>query len=75
MRLIHLPVHAFWLNQVEIYFSILQRKAISPSDFDDLDDLAKRILDFQERYNVEATPFSWNYSRVDLNNYPHRLAA
>jgi hypothetical protein len=46
MRLIHLPVHAFWLNQVEIYFSILQRKAISPSDFDDLDDLAKRILDF-----------------------------
>jgi hypothetical protein len=40
-----------------------------------LDDLAKRILAFQERYNAGATPFSWNYTRADLNNYLHRLAA
>lgn len=39
-RLVHLPVHASWLNQIEIYFSILQRKAIAPVNFNSLDDLA-----------------------------------
>ena len=55
----HLPVHASWLNQVEIYFSIVQRKVITPHDFTDLDDLARRILAFQDRYNATATPFDW----------------
>jgi transposase len=68
-RLVHLPVHASWLNQIEIYFSILQRKAISPVDFADLNDLAARILAFQERYNTTAQPFDWRYSRDDLNAY------
>jgi transposase len=71
--LIHLPVHASWLNQVEIYFSILQRKAITPVDFTDLDDLATRILAFQARYNVAATPFDWTYTRHDLNEFMNRL--
>jgi transposase len=71
--LVHLPVHASWLNQVEIYFSILQRKAISPADFKDLDDLAARILAFQNRYNAAAAPFGWNYTRHDLNNFITRL--
>jgi len=57
--LLHLPVHASWLNQVEINFSILQRKAISPNDFADLDALAERILAFQDRYNTAASPFDW----------------
>ena len=72
--LVHLPVHASWLNQVEIYFSILQRKAIKPVDFADLDDLADRILTFQDRYNhdrhtvrLEATPAR------DLNDFLTRL--
>jgi DDE superfamily endonuclease len=71
--LIHLPVHASRLNQVEIFFSILQRKAISPTDFDDLDDLATRILAFQHRYNQAATPFDWKYTRRDLNEFLTRL--
>jgi len=71
--LVHLPVHASWLNQVEIYFSILQRKAIAPSDFHDLDELAARILAFQDRYNAVATPFGWKYTRNDLNNFLTRL--
>jgi transposase len=71
--LVHLPVHASWLNQVEIYFSILQRKAITTGDFADLDDLAKRILAFQDRYNQTAEPFGWNYTRNDLNSYLDRL--
>ena len=62
--LVHLPVHASWLNQVEIYFSILQRKAISPNDFADLDDLSERIIAFQHRYNTTATPFDWSYTQT-----------
>ena len=54
--LVHLPVHASWLNQVEIYFSVLQRKLITPDDFADLDDLADRLLAFEDRYNQAATP-------------------
>lgn len=71
--LIHLPVHASWLNQVEIYFSILQRKAISTGDFANLDDLAARILAFQQRYNTTASPFDWKYTRGNLNDYLTRL--
>ena len=71
--LVHLPVHASWLNQVEIYFSILQRKAIATRDFADLGDLATRILSFQHRYNATADPFDWKYSRDDLNDYLTRL--
>jgi transposase len=71
--LVHLPVHASWLNQVEIYFSILQRKAITPSDFADLDALADRILRFEHRYNATASPFDWKYTTTDLNHYLERL--
>lgn len=72
-ELIHLPVHASWLNQVEIYFSVLQRKAIATGDFADLDQLADRILGFQDRYNATATPFDWTYTRADLNRLLARL--
>jgi hypothetical protein len=71
--LVHLPIHASWLNQVEIYFSILQRKAISPNDFADLDQLSERIFSFQDRYNTTATPFDWTYTRDDLNTFVKRL--
>lgn len=73
--LVHLPVHASWLNQIEIHFSILQRKTISPTDFADLDELANRILAFQDRYNATAEPFDWRHSRDDLNTYLVRLSA
>lgn len=71
--LVHLPVHASWLNQVEIYFSILQRKAIATGDFVNLDDLAARILAFQQRYNSTASVFDWKYTRRELNDYLTRL--
>jgi transposase len=71
--LVHLPVHASWLNQIEIYFSILQRKAITPADFTNLDHLAERILGFQDRYNDTATPFDWTYTRTDLNAFLRRI--
>ena len=71
--LVHTPVHASWLNQVEIYFSILQRKAISPDNFADLDQLATRVLAFQDRYNSVATPFNRTHTRHDLNQFLNRL--
>ena len=49
-------------QQVQIYFSILQRKAINPNDFADLDQLSERIIDFQDRYNTTAKPFDWTYT-------------
>ena len=47
LRLIHLPVHASWLNQIELYFSIVQRKALTPNDFSSLEQLSERLLGFQ----------------------------
>ena len=73
--LVHLPVHASWLNQIEIYFSIVQRKVIKPANFADLDSLEQRLLSFQDRYNTTASPFDWRYTKTDLNAYLKRLAA
>jgi hypothetical protein len=54
-QLVHLPVHASWMDQAEIFFSILERKVLTPNDLTDLDALAERILAFQARYNATAT--------------------
>ena len=71
--LVHLPVHASWLNEVEMYFSIPQRKAINPNEFTHLGQFSERIIGFQDRYNTTATPFDWTYIRDDLNAFLHRL--
>jgi hypothetical protein len=67
LNLIHGPVHASWLNQIEIYFSILQRKALTPNDFPSLAALKERILGFQQYYEGIAKPFEWKFTRKDLN--------
>jgi hypothetical protein len=67
LRLIHLPIHASWLNQIEIYFSIVQRKILAPNDFTDLDQVATRLLAFQHHYEQIATPFEWKFTRADLH--------
>src|SRR5215212_11986360 len=64
--LVHLPVHASWLNQIAIFFSIVQRKVIKPGDFADLDELAQRLRAFQDRYNTTAEPFDWRFTRRSL---------
>jgi len=61
------PVHASWLNQIEIYFSILQRKALTPNDFPSLEALADRLLRFERYYESIATPFEWKFTRHDLH--------
>jgi len=64
--LVHGPVHASWLNQIEIYFSILQRKALTPNDFPSLEALEEHILGFQQYYESIAKPFEWKFSKRDL---------
>ena len=64
--LVHLPTHASWLNQIELYFSIVQRKALTPNDFPDLAAVARRLLAFEALYNDTARPFSWRFTRDDL---------
>jgi hypothetical protein len=71
--LVHLPVHASWLNQIEIFFSIVQRKVIKPGDFADLEDLADRLMAFQDRYNATAEPFDWHFGRKSLDRLLERL--
>ncbi len=59
----------------KIFFSILQRKVLTPNDLTDLDALAERILAFQARYNTTATPFDWKFTRTDLHQLLDRIAA
>jgi DDE superfamily endonuclease len=73
LRLIHLPVHASWLNQIEIYFSILQRKILTPNNFVDLAEVEARLLAFQHRHEQTAVPFDWRYTKADLDRLLRRL--
>jgi transposase len=74
-QLVHLPVHASWLNQIEVVFSVIQRKVIRPADFNDLAALADRLERFAERYNQTARPFDWRFTRRDLDALVERLDA
>ncbi|MGQ0712681.1 MAG: IS630 family transposase [Gemmatimonadaceae bacterium] len=73
--LIHLPIHASWLNQIETFFSILPRKVLRPNAFDSLFELEDAILAFQERYHAQAKPFDWKYTRQDLAQLLARLTS
>ena len=73
LRLIHLPVHASWLNQIEIYFSIVQRKVLTPNDFVDLAEVEHRLLAVQHRYEQTAVAFDWRYTKADLDRLLRRL--
>jgi hypothetical protein len=63
---VSLPTHSSWLNQIEIFFSIVQRKVLTPMDVADEDTLTARLLDFQDYYQQTAKPFSWNFTTADL---------
>ena len=69
---VHAPVHASWLNQIEIYFSIVQRKALSPNDFASLKQVEERLLGFQAYYESIAKPFEWKFTRKDLADLLNR---
>jgi hypothetical protein len=64
--LVHGPIHASWLNQIEIYFSIIQRKVLTPNDFPHLEAVVERLLEFQYYWESIAKPFQWKFTREDL---------
>jgi len=73
--LVHTPVHASWLDQCEIYFSVVQRKVVAPNDFFDTDQIRTRLAMFESRYNAVATPFNWKFTRHDLEDLLIRIDA
>ncbi len=71
--LVHLPVHASWRNQIEIYFSIVQRKVLTPNDFASLAEVESRLREFERRYEAVAKPFRWTFTRQDLAEWLEKL--
>ncbi|GGV19504.1 hypothetical protein GCM10010275_71530 [Streptomyces litmocidini] len=71
--MVHTPVHASWLNQVEISFSVVQYKVVSPNGFPDLTQVGDRLRAFEDRYNATAQPFPWKFTTSDLNDLLARL--
>ena len=72
-EVVHLPVHASWLNQMEIYFGIVQRKVLTPNDFSSLDGVAQRLKEFEQHYERAAKPFEWKFTRDDLSQLLGKL--
>jgi hypothetical protein len=73
--LVHTPIHASWLNQVEIYFSIIQRKVLTPNDFASLDEVEERLRLYEELTNREPRPFAWKFNRAALQAFLTKLEA
>jgi hypothetical protein len=73
LQVVHGPIHASWLNQIEIYFSIIQRKVLTPNDFNCLELLAERLERFERHYEIIAKPFEWKFTREDLTKLIQRL--
>lgn len=71
---VHLPVHASWLNQIEIYFSIVQRKVLTPNDFESLEAVSQRLFYFEQRYQETAERFEWKFTRQDLAKLMRQLS-
>jgi len=71
IRVVHTPIHASWLNQVELYFSVIQRKLLEPSQWPSLAELEAALQAFGGRYSAIAEPFEWRFTRLDL----HRVLA
>lgn len=70
---VHGPIHASWLNQIEIHFSILQRKVLTPNDFPCLAAVAERLEEFERHFESIARPFEWKFTRADLNALVARM--
>ncbi len=72
--MIHTPVHASWLNQIEIFFSVIQKKVVTPNDFGSLEQLSATLLAFTDRYNQTARPFNWTFTAADLRDLMTRIS-
>ena len=69
------PFYASWLNQIEIVFSVIQRKVLIPNDFPSLQAVVDRLDDFEHHYNQIAKPFQWSFTRRDLGELIARVSS
>jgi hypothetical protein len=74
LTLVHLPFYASWLNQIEIIFSVIQRKVLTPNDFASLQAVVSRLDAFEHHYNQIAKPLEWTFTRRDLAHLIARVA-
>jgi hypothetical protein len=72
---VHTPLHASWLNQVELYFSIVQRKVLTPNDFASLAEIEQRLRLYEALSNRQPHPFEWKFTRAKLVEFLNRLHA
>jgi hypothetical protein len=70
---LHLPTGASWLNQIELYFSVMTRKSLTGESFPSVDAVKDRITGFEELWNGDPEPFEWTYTREDLTKLLERL--
>jgi hypothetical protein len=75
IQVVHTPVHASWLNQVEIYFSIIQRKVLTPNDFANLEAIQLRLALYEDLSNQCPTPFQWKFDRIQLTTLLAKIEA
>lgn len=68
-----LPVRSSWLNQIEIFFSLLQTQALTPNDFVDTDAVRDRILGYIDLRNEEPRPIDWTYTSAQLRVKHHNV--
>lgn len=71
--MVHTPMHGSWVNQIEIVFSVIQRKVVSPNDFTSMVQVEARLAEFEQRYNATARPFRWKFTTADLDDLLARL--
>lgn len=71
---VHTPIHASWLNQIEIYFSVVQRKVLTANEFCDLNAVETALLAFESRYEAYARPFEWKFTKEDLERVLSKLS-
>jgi hypothetical protein len=72
---VHTPAHARWLNQVEVYSSLAQRKVLTPNGFADLAAVEQRLRRYEELTDRRPRPLDWKFDRRKLRAFPRRLEA
>jgi transposase len=71
VEIAYTATNSSWLNR--IFFSIVQRKVVTPSDFTNLDQVQDRLAAFEQRYNATARPFTWKFTPADLEDLMTRI--
>lgn len=66
IRFVYTPKHCSWMNQIEIWFGIINRRLLKRKSYQSVEQLEESILRFIEQYNVTASPFRWTYKGVPL---------